>query len=439
MERSISRPPVEVSLTSTGMEAPPAAGVKCQSRALASSFALDPFPNFRSSVDFEPSGRCVVPVSGQLRFGELRHAIGPQVGGADLGLGGLVLGAKRETVFFGGLRERGAKLGIGEQGGFEILKQGGAAGRESHGVAKEQARHRRRQAAGLLRLSALAGERIVGVGGGDQRFKQQLGLLVGGGVRVQLLGADAILGGHALQHGVGAGAGLLGIGDLLHQRFDLGTLLGVVRQLPQDVLVASDEGLDFALTQALGSENERDHLWAFEQLPFGACSRSPRFQCDQNATGGRHQNRRDLTAAGSLRRQMHGIPNEAGPRRDRSHRFQGQRRALGKRANRKLERSQSRASRAAKRRDSGATDDAVASNTTIKIRITILRRAGSTKVDDAQRVTGISFLHLRIPPSHRRSNPVRTGSCFHPVGPQVKYSTSAPACNGGNPRLPGRL
>src|ERR1035441_1216817 len=142
---------------------------------------------------------------GQFGLGELRHAIGPQVGGAGLGLGSLVLGAKRETVFFGGLRERGAKFGIGEQGGFEILKEGGAAGRESHGVAEEEARHRRRQVAGLLRLSALAGERVVGVGDRDQRFEQQHGLLVGGGGGVQLLGADAILGGNSLEHGVGGG------------------------------------------------------------------------------------------------------------------------------------------------------------------------------------------------------------------------------------------
>ena len=55
-----------------------------------------------------------------------------------------------------------------------------------------------------------------------------------------------------------------GIGEFLHQRFDFGALLGIIRQLPQEVLVTSHQRFDLALTQALGSVDERDDLRAFE-------------------------------------------------------------------------------------------------------------------------------------------------------------------------------
>lgn len=44
-----------------------------------------------------------------------------------------------------------------------------------------------------------------------------------------------------------------GIGQFLCQRFHFGTLLCIVRQLPQEVLVASHERPEFALTESLGS------------------------------------------------------------------------------------------------------------------------------------------------------------------------------------------
>src|ERR1035441_7361967 len=99
------------------------------------------------------------------------HAICPKVGGAGLGLRRLVLRAKRHAFLIGGLRERRAKFRIWEYGGLEVLKQGSAAHRKSDRVAEEHPRHRSRQPARLLHLSARFGEWVVGARGWQQRLQ----------------------------------------------------------------------------------------------------------------------------------------------------------------------------------------------------------------------------------------------------------------------------
>ena len=177
--------------------------------------------------------------------------------------------------------------------------------------------------------------------------------MIGRGCAVQLLRADGILSGDSLERVAGAGARLLGIREFLHQRFHLRALVGIIRQLAKEVLIPGHQGLELAFTQALRPVDQGDDFGALQQLPFGTGSRFARLQCDQNAVAGGDQNGRNFRAVGNRQLQVHGIPNESRPRRNLSHRFQGQRLASRKRPHRELERSQCSASRAAGRHCGG--------------------------------------------------------------------------------------
>jgi hypothetical protein len=198
----------------------------------------------------------------------------------------------------------------------------------------------------LLHLGALRGQRVVVVGSRNQRFEQQRRLLIGGGGRVQLLGAHPVLGGHSLERRVSAGARLFVVGEFLNERFHLRALVGVLGQLTQQVLIAGHQGVQLAFAQALRPVDQGNHHGALQQLPFGGCGRLARFEHHQNAVVGGHHDGGDFGAIRGGEFEMRGAPDQPRAGRDGGHRFQGQRRALRKGADGELKSSQAGAPRA---------------------------------------------------------------------------------------------
>ena len=148
----------------------------------------------------------------ELGLGELGQAVGPKVGNAGVGFGGLALGAERKFAGGGGLRDDGQKFRLGKEHRVHVLKKRRASGHQTDGVSKKEAGNGGGEPGGLLHDGgARRGERVHGAHRWRQRVQESESLLVGGSVRIERRHRHAGLGGEAGQRRGYSGARGFGI------------------------------------------------------------------------------------------------------------------------------------------------------------------------------------------------------------------------------------